>query len=279
MLDRGVKFSVKNNFAGDYSQLFTNVSSFLKQADISFANLEGPASDKGTDLHNLYSFRMDPSVLSVIHAAGFAILNFANNHVGDWGRAAFDDTRARMTAEGLLYTGAGDNKTAAEQPVIETVKGMKIGFIGFTDVGPDSLAATDTESGILLASDPDFDTIIKNAAKQVDALVVSFHWGIEYQTEQDARQTKLAHEAIDDGATLVIGAHPHVPEGVETYDGGLIAYSLGNFIFDQAFSKETMSGMLLQVVFDAKTKTIKRYDKYAVPLSPQFQPQAPVLMQ
>jgi D-alanyl-D-alanine carboxypeptidase len=278
MLDRGVKYSVKTNFGGDYSELFTNVTSFLKQADLSFGNLEGPASDKGTDLHNLYSFRMDPSVLSVIHAAGFGILNFANNHVGDWTRVAFDDTRARMTAEGLEYTGAGDTKTAAEQPVIETIKGMKIGFIGFTDVGPDSLAATDTQSGILLASDPDFDSIIKNAAKQCDALVVSFHWGVEYQEHTD-RQTMLAHAAIDDGATLVVGAHPHVAQAIETYKGGLIAYSLGNFIFDQAFSKETMQGMLLQVVFDARTKTLKLYNKYAIKLSPQFQPQTPALIQ
>lgn len=278
MLDRGVRYSAKNNFAGDYSALFANVKDFLSSSDIAFANLIGPVSDKGTDTHNLYSFRMDPSVLGIIHTAGFKILSFANNHVGDWGRVAFDDSRTRLDTEGLHYVGAGNTKAQAATPIIQTIKGMRIGFLGFTDVGPSDLAATETDSGVLLASDPDFDTIIKNAKKDVDALVVSFQWGTEYK-EHTERQTTLAHKAIDDGATLVVGSHPHVIQAVETYRGGLIAYSLGNFIFDQAFSKETMQGMILKVTFDARTKALKRYDKYSVHLSSQFQPQTPELMQ
>ena len=273
MLDRGVRYSVKTNFGGDYSRMFDHTD-MIKQSDLAFANLEGPASDKGTDLHNLYSFRMDPAVLDVIRTAGFDVLSFANNHVGDWGRPAFEDTMARMDTTGLQYVGAGMTKSLAVQPKIFTIKGMKIGMIGFTDVGPDSLAATDTESGILLASDPDFQKIITDAKKQVDELIVSFHWGEEYQ-EHTPRQTMLAHEAIDAGANVIIGAHPHVPQAVETYHGGLIAYSLGNYIFDQAFSKETMSGMLIKLTFDAKSKTLKRYDKYSIQLSPEFQPQEP----
>ncbi len=276
MLDRGVKFSVKKNFAGDYSKLFKNLE-LLQKSDLTFANLEGPVSDKGTDLRNLYSFRMDPPVLDILKTAGFDIVSFANNHVGDWGRAAFDDSMERMKTVGLRFAGAGATKKEAETPVIETIKGVKFGFIAFTDVGPDKLAATETTSGVLLASDPNFTTIIANAKKDVDVLVVSFHWGVEYQ-EHTARQTLLAQKAIDAGANLIIGAHPHVTQAVETYHGGLIAYSLGNFIFDQGFSPETMQGMLLQVTYDARTKTLKRYDKYVVKLSPQFQPQTPELM-
>ena len=278
MLDRGVKYSVKTNFGGDYSQLFTNIAPFLAGSDIAFGNLEGPASDQGTDSDNLYSFRMDPSVIDVIKSAGFNILSLATSHIDDWGRAAFDDTRTRLTNADISYVGAGNTKALAEQPVIETIKGVKIGFLAFTDVGPDELGATDTASGVLLASDPNFDTIIKSAASQVDTLVVSFNWGVEYQPRTD-RETALAHQAIDDGAMLVIGSHPHVTQDIETYKGGLIAYSLGNFIFDQAFSSQTMSGMLLQVTLDAQTKSIKQYKKYSVQLSPQFQPQTPVLMQ
>ena len=278
MLDRGVRASVKTNFGGDYSQLFAQTAPQLQASDVAFANLEGPVTDKGTDLHDLYSFHMDPAVLAVIKTAGLNMLSFANNHVGDWGRAGFDDSIARMDAQGIGHLGAGKNKAQAGQPVIETIKGMKIGFLGFTDVGPNALAATDTESGVLLASDPDFKKIITDAKKQVDALVVSFHWGVEYQEHTD-RQTQLAHDAIDAGANVIVGTHPHVVQAVETYHGGLIAYSLGNFIFDQAFSKETMQGMLLKITFDAKTKTLKRYDKYAIKLSPQFQPQVPELMQ
>jgi D-alanyl-D-alanine carboxypeptidase/poly-gamma-glutamate capsule biosynthesis protein CapA/YwtB (metallophosphatase superfamily) len=276
MLDRGVKYFVHKYFNGDFSQLFKNLDIF-KKSDLAFANLEGPISDIGTDLHNLYSFRMDPKVVSVLKDAGFDVFSFANNHVGDWGREAFDDTRNRLKAGGIEYVGAGDTKKAAEQPVIKTIKDVKFGFIGFTDVGPDALAATETESGVLLASDPNFETIIANAKKQVDVLVVSFHWGVEYQEHTD-HQAELAHKAINAGATLVIGHHPHVPQAIETYKGGLIAYSLGNLIFDQGFSKETMQGLLLQVTFDARSKSFKKYEKYSVQLSPQFQPQTPMLI-
>ncbi len=278
MLDRGVKFSVRKNFGGDYSKLFENLDIFRK-SDIAFANLEGPVSDKGTDLHNLYSFRMDPPVLDILKNAGFDLVLFANNHVGDWGKEAFDDSLERMNVTGLKYTGAGKTRAEAVQPVIQTVKGMKIGFLGFTDVGPNKLAVGENTSGILLANDPDYEAIISNAKKQVDSLVVTFHWGIEYQQESSKRQQELAHKAIDAGADLIIGTHPHVSQEIETYRGGLIAYSLGNLIFDQNFSAATMQGMILQVTYDARTKSFKRYDKYIVKFSPQFQPQTPQLGQ
>ena len=109
------------------------------------------------------------------------------------------------------------------------------------------MKATENNAGILSASNPRFDMIIQNAAKQVDYLIVSFHFGEEYQTTHNARQADLAHRAIDDGAKIIIGTHPHVMEDTEVYKNGYIAYSLGNFIFDQAFSTDTMQGMLLQL--------------------------------
>jgi D-alanyl-D-alanine carboxypeptidase len=275
MLDRGVKFSVNKNFDGDFNHLFDLLGESYKDADIFFANLEGPVSDTGQDKHNLYSFRMDPRVLSVLKDAGLDMVSFANNHIGDWGKAAFDDTRARLDGAGIGYIGAAGNYADAVQPKIIEVKGVKIGFLGFTDVGPNSFAATDTESGVLLASDPHLDDIIKNAAEKVDFLVASFHWGIEYQ-KQTPEQIALAHRVIDDGAKLVVGHHPHVPQDVETYKGGLIVYSLGNFIFDQSFSKETMSGLTLEVTVDPETKFIKRYNTYTTTQNSLFQPEAPV---
>lgn len=275
MLDRGVRFSVKNNFDGDYSHLFDHAG-MLKESDITFANLEGPVSDKGTDLHNLYSFRMEPQVLDVMKAAGFDIVSFANNHVGDWGKVAFDDTLLRLTNAGIKFTGAEKTKKIAEQPVVFEIKGMKIGFIGFSDVGPNQFEATDTDSGILLLNDPRFVEIVKNAKKQVDALVVSIHWGTEYQGHTK-RQTEFAHKAVDAGANLIIGHHPHVIQAVETYKGAVIAYSLGNYIFDQGFSKETLEGLILKVTFDATDKNIKRYDRYLSKISTEFQSQEPEL--
>lgn len=246
MLDRGVRRSVIKNLNGDYSALFNNLDVF-KNSDIAFANLESVASDKGKDIYNLYSFRMDPVAIPAIKNAGINILSVANNHVGDWGLSAYIDSLERLKENGLLYTGGGNNKTEAETPTIIEKNGMKIGFLAFSDVGPSSMDAGENTPGILLASDPDFDTIIQNAAKQVDYLVVSFHFGIEYKTIHDTRQEKLSHEAVDDGAKIVIGGHPHVPEDTEVYNNSFIAYSLGNLIFDQSWSAPTMQGMILEM--------------------------------
>jgi poly-gamma-glutamate synthesis protein (capsule biosynthesis protein) len=251
MLDRGVEASAKKYLGGDFSRFFASTT-FLSSGDILFGNLEGPVSDKGKDIGNLYSFRMSPpDVIPVLKNAGFDVVSFANNHVGDWGMPAFLDTMARLKGAGIAFAGAGVSKAQAEQPVIIEQKGMKVGFLAFSDVGPKWIAATKSLPGILLASDPRLKEIVAHAAKQVDLLVVSFHFGDEYKTEANARQKKLAHEAIDAGARLVIGHHPHVVEGMEEYKNSVIAYSLGNFIFDQYFSKETMRGLALKVKVDA----------------------------
>ncbi|OGI56937.1 hypothetical protein A2640_02870 [Candidatus Nomurabacteria bacterium RIFCSPHIGHO2_01_FULL_36_23] len=246
MLDRGVKNSVIKNFNGDYSALFEKLE-ILKKSDIAFANLEGTASDKGTDGKNLYSFHMDPSVIPALAGAGVDILSVANNHVGDWGASAFVDTLARLKENEILYTGGGNGSIEAETPIIIEKYGIKIGFLGFSDKGPDWMKATENQAGILLTSSPRFDEIIKKASAKVDYLVVSFHFGEEYQAKHNARQEYLAHKAIDGGAKIIIGTHPHVIEDTEVYKNGYIAYSLGNFIFDQSWSEPTMQGMLLNV--------------------------------
>ena len=259
MLDRGVKNSVMKNFNGDYAAIFEKskeLRDILNKSDIVFANLEGTASDLGIDQKNLYSFRMSPTVIPTLKGAGISILSVANNHIGDWGRNAFSDTLASLKENEILYTGGGQNLTEAETPTIIEKNGIKIGFLGFSDVGPNSMNAEENKTGILLASDPNFDEIIKNAAGQVDYLVVTFHFGEEYQAKHNARQEYLAHQAIDDGAKIIIGTHPHVVENTEVYSPkdctqsscvGFIAYSLGNFIFDQSWSKPTMQGMLLEM--------------------------------
>ncbi len=245
MLARNVKNAVNKYHGGDFNALFAHVPEIAK-ADIAFANLEGPASDKGEDLHHLYSFRFATSSLLSLKNAGFDAFSVANNHVGDWGRAAFADSYTRVSAE-FTAVGGGLTRAEAEEPKIIEKNGTRFGFLGFTDVGPDWLEATGTSPGILLASDPRLGEIIASAAKKVDVLITSFHWGIEYQPLSSARQKAIAHTAIDAGAKLVIGHHPHVAEETERYQGGFIAYSLGNFIFDQYFSEETMRGLGIEV--------------------------------
>jgi len=258
MLDRGVKNSVIKNFNNDYSAIFEKID-ILKKSDIAFANLEGPVSDQGIDQKNLYSFRMNPGVIPTLKGAGLGVLSVANNHMADWGRLAFSDTLASLKENEIFYTGGGNNKEEAKTPVVIEKYGIKIGFLGFTDKGPNYMAASADKAGVLLANDINFDEIIKNAAKQVDYLVVSFHFGEEYLTKHNVRQEYLAHQAVDNGAKIVIGHHPHVVEDTEVYKNSFIAYSLGNFVFDQSWSKPTMQGMLLEIKLDRDgSMTVKR---------------------
>jgi len=270
MLTRGVETSVENNFGGDYNKLFENLPE-LKTADILFGNLEGDVSEIGNNVGSKYSFRMDPNILPILKTAGFDILSFANNHVGDWNVNAFKDTLSRLKENGILKTGAGENKEDAINPIIIEKNGTKFGFLGFSDVGPNWMEAKVDTAGILLASDPNLGEIIKNAKTKCDVLIVSFHWGEEYKLVHNKRQESLAYLAIDNGADMIIGHHPHVMEDTGEYKGKIIVYSLGNFIFDQYFSKNTMRGMLFSTVFDGKN--LIETEQKIITLNKNYQPE------
>ena len=207
--------------------------------------------------------------MPALRGAGIDVLSVANNHVGDWGRLAYADTLARLKENEISYTGGGNTKEEAETPVIIEKYGMKIGYLAFSDVGPNWMEAGVDKAGLLLTNNPRFDEIIFTASKQVDYLVVSFHFGDEYKEKHNARQEYLAHKAIDDGAKIVIGHHPHVVEDTEIYKNGFIAYSLGNFIFDQSWSKPTMQGMILQIKLNRDGSMVAQ--KNATQLNSVFQ--------
>lgn len=268
MLDRGVKTSVYKNLGGDYDKVFSEAKS-LKDNDIMFANLEGPISDKGHNVGSKYSFRFEPEVTSAIKNAGFDIVSFANNHVGDWSDAAFQDTLGRLSEANILFTGAGQTYNDATKPTIIERSGIKIGYLGFSDVGPEWMAATDTKPGILLANDKNLPSIISEAKKSVDFLIVSMHWGEEYKPHT-ARQESLAKKMIDSGADLIVGSHPHVAQDVQTYKNGLIIYSLGNFVFDQSFSEDTMQGLYEKVTITKKG--IESHEENIFKINDNYQP-------
>ena len=270
MLARGVESSVNKNFGGDFSELFKNVPE-LKEADILFGNLEGPISENGNNVGSKYSFRFNKAVLPALKEAGFNVLSFANNHIGDWNVKAFNDTLINLKDYNILFTGAGENKALAETPAIIEKNGIRFGFIGFSDVGPNWMEATEERSGILLASDPNYSSIISRAKEDCDFLIVSIHFGEEYKPVHNERQEKLAHLAIDAGADIIIGHHPHVEQDIEIYEGKTIIYSLGNFIFDQHFSKETMRGMIYMLTFE--DKELSEAKKMTSILNKKYQPE------
>ncbi|TSC79724.1 MAG: poly-gamma-glutamate synthesis protein (capsule biosynthesis protein) [Parcubacteria group bacterium Gr01-1014_29] len=259
MLNRGVKAVIQKN-GGDWSFPFAHVAEVIKSADITFGNMEGPASDVGENVGSVYSFRMDPRVPEAFASAGFDVVSLANNHMGDWGRTAFEDTMRRLRRAGVAYAGAGWNSAEILKPTVEERNGMRVGYLAFSDVGPGFLRAGEALSGIAVVPAGNqglsyVEKAVLQASRDVDILVVSFHFGEEYEPLPTLRQRALSRIAIDAGARVVIGHHPHVVQSVEEYGGGVIAYSLGNFVFDQNFSPETMEGLMLKVEFQGKDIT------------------------
>ncbi len=274
MFDRGVRASIDKNFAGDYNALFAQAS-YLRDADITFANLEGPVAEETTRrTGSRMQFRMDPKGILALKDAGFDVVSFANNHIGDYQTEAFLETLTHLNDNGVLYAGAGKDVEEASTPRIIEVRGMKIGFLGAADIGPEWMKAGEGKPGIILGNDPNLAKYIANAKSKVDILVMSFHWGNEYSLVIP-RQEELAHMAIDAGADIVVGHHPHVMQKFEYYNNKPIFYSLGNFIFDQYFSEHTMRGMIGKVSIDPSTHDIIA-SALVSPISKLFIPQEPI---
>lgn len=267
MMDRGVENSVSLN-GGDFSFLFEKAD-FLKEADVSFGNLEGPISDKGKNMGSSNSFRFEPKSLGALIEAGLDVLSVANNHAGDWGRTAFEDSLRRLKEGNIVAVGGGLNSEDAVRVKIVEKNGIKLGFLGFSDVGPNWMKAEEDKPGVSIAGD-DLGFLVGQAAKQVDILVVSFHFGEEYKDMSNDRQKYLAHLAVDNGAKIVVGHHPHVVQEVENYKGTVIAYSLGNFIFDQNFSEGTMTGLAFEIYLSGSD--ILSTEQKQIKISKSFQP-------
>ena len=199
----------------------------LKQADLTFGNLECAVTARDFAVSKLYRLKADPSVVPALSAAGFDVLSLANNHTMDCGKLGLMETISSLHGAGILTVGAGQDAVEARKPAMAEVRGLKVAFLAFTDVpdGSGAFIARGDSAAIVEA--------VALAKKQADLVVISFHWGEEYATAPLSYQRALAHAVIDAGAALVIGHHPHVIEGAERYRRGLIAYSLGNFVFDQ----------------------------------------------
>lgn len=273
MLDRGVEFYIKQN-GGDWRFPFLNIADFLRKADLVFGNLESVISDKGENLGSVYSFRADPKALEGLAFAGLDVLSVANNHSMDYGMEAFLDSLQRLKKTGIAYVGGGTNTENAHSPVIQEVEGTKIGFLGYTNLGSPLWQATDKTPGIAWVDEntvSEFQENIAAAKEQLDILIVSLHFGEEYQTQPNALQEFIAKSAIEAGADIVVGHHPHVVQPVVQYQQGWIAYSLGNFVFDQGFSTETMKGLLLEVTI--QDKKIKEVLPLPIRMNNSFQPE------
>jgi len=256
MLNRGVEYMIEREGGRDFKFPFLKIADYLKRADIVFGNLEGPISDKGKKVGSIYSFRAEPAAIEGLSFAGFDILSLANNHAFDYGRTALEDCLTKLSNAQIEYVGAGFNEGEAyggPTPIIKEIEGIKIGFLAYTNLGPESWKATPENSGIAWVSEKDLEKIkesIKSAKEKVDILIVSLHSGEEYAAEPTQFQIEFSKATINAGADLVIGHHPHVVQKSEKYKDKWIFYSLGNFVFDQSFSEETMRGEILEILIE-----------------------------
>ena len=271
MLDRSVYNKIKNYGGGDFNYIFKNIKDDLLKYDFLVGNLEGPISDKGVDRYDLYSFRMNPEVIGAFKNVGFDAFSVANNHINNWGIEAMEDTFLRLDNAEIKVLGGGLNDIDASYPKVVEIDGTKIAFLAFSQFDKGKYEATASSSGIVIISEEALNSGIKIAKENADLVVVIFHFGEEYAEESNSYQKKYSRLAIDLGANLVVGHHPHVVEEVEIYSNSYIAYSLGNFVFDQYFSEETMEGGLLEVT--VQNKKIIDVELRKIEMNKNYQPE------
>ncbi len=243
MLSRAVAAISKRE--NDRAYPFREISAYLRSADFVFANLETPITSGREIRDDELIFRSDPGVEQDLAEANVRVVSLANNHVPNFGEKGILDTLSLLHAAGIQTTGAGKDHNEALQPAVITKNGVRIAFLAYndTDVVPDSYGATAQRAGTALMDIPTMQEAVGAARRTADIVVVSMHAGIEYSPRPNTPQQRFARAAIDAGAHLVLGHHPHVVQPVERYQGKYILYSLGNFIFDQPFSEETKTGM------------------------------------
>jgi poly-gamma-glutamate capsule biosynthesis protein CapA/YwtB (metallophosphatase superfamily) len=244
MLSRGVANTIDS--ARDPLEPFSELKDLLSSTDFNFGNLESPVSGNDARVGKGLVFNTRKPDIEGLVKNNFKIVNLANNHALDQGLAGLDFTRKFLTDKGIKYVGAGEDKAAAWAPRIVTANGIRIGFIGasYTSINDGGVVKNDYVARI-----EDIEHLRASIGRlkgESDFIVVTMHAGIEYMRKPDRSQVDFARAAVDAGADLVIGAHPHWIQTLEQYQGKYIFYSLGNFIFDQR-KPDTVEGLTLNI--------------------------------
>lgn len=223
-----------------------HVADHLRKADLALVNLECAISTRGRPLAKEFTFRGHPSSLPAMVEAGVDVANLGNNHAADFGREALIDTVRHLGEAGVEPVGAGPDAAAAYRHVVLERRGLRVAFLGATRVLPYHFGAGPDLPGVASAYDEvRFLDAVRAADADADVVVVSIHWGVELATRPNAIQVRVGRALVDAGADVVIGHHPHVLQPVVRYRGGVIAYSLGNFVFSSGSA--TGATMLLRV--------------------------------
>ena len=246
--------NVQASRRNDFTWPFAPTADYVKNADITYVNLETPLF-AGCKLDDYgFQFCGDARFVSGLQLIGTDVVNVANNHFSNYGAQGTNATVSLLNKAGIPVSGLGP-------PVVLNVRGLRFAFLGFNGVG-------------LPIDRNEMKLEIENARQQADVVIVQFHWGKEYERQPMADPgvptpddpVQLGHLAIDDGADFVVGNHPHWYQGVEVYKGKLITYAHGNYVFDQMWSEETREGVIGKYTFydnkliAAEWKPIRIYD-------------------
>lgn len=226
------------NYGADY--FLQNVKDIFSADDLTIANFEGTLTDSDEREDKTFAFKAPASYASILTGGSVEAVNTANNHSHDYGDQSFKDTLAALDDAGIVHFGY-------DETAVMDVKGIKVGLVGIYELY-DHL---EREQQLK-------DNIAKVKADGAQLIVVIFHWGNETETVPDSNQTTLGRIAIDEGADLVCGHHPHVLQGIETYKGRNIVYSLGNFCFGGNSSPSDMDTMIYQQTFTIDADGVKK---------------------
>lgn len=228
-----------------------DIAGLFSSADIAFVNLEAPFSDQGAPARQGMIFKAGPDMVAALELAGIVVASTANNHSRDCGSYGITFTVDWLAKHGITAVGTGASAEAAHRGTVIERHGVRFGFLAYTfDQSNGNYKDKDDRVAMLDVDRVPID--IAAIARRADVVIVSMHAGTEYHPKPNAEQQQFAHAAIDAGAKIVVGHHPHVVQPVEEYGGGVIFYSLGNLIFDQFQRKETQEGLVAEAIFAGK---------------------------
>jgi poly-gamma-glutamate capsule biosynthesis protein CapA/YwtB (metallophosphatase superfamily) len=251
MLSRYV--GVRAHTQSDPAAPLRDLAPLLSSADITVVNLESPFSDHGRPVNQGMVFKAEPDMVEALRVAGVDVVSTANNHARDCGRYGVDFTLDWLAKNGIAAAGTGHTPEEAHQGVVIERKGHRFGFLAYTyDQSNGNHPDEDDRIAMMFSKTTDTQRMaadVTDLRSRSDAVIVSMHAGYEYQKQPNAWQRRFAHAAIDAGASVVAGSHPHVTQPVESYREGVIFYSLGNLVFDQFQRQDTQHGLIADVRF------------------------------
>jgi len=238
---------------GDPAFPLRDLAALFQSADIGFVNLESPFSDRGAVVEHGMIFKAEPEMIAALELAGIDVVSTANNHARDQGSHGLEFTVEWLHRHQLAVAGTGKSAEEAHAGAILERNGLKFGFLAYTyDQSNGNHPDRDDRVAVmdLARMREDVARLSSSGAARADAIIVSMHAGNEYSPIPNAQQTAFARAAIDAGARVVAGHHPHVTQPWERYGHGVIFYSLGNLVFDQFQRVETQRGALADIEFE-----------------------------